>query len=213
MLGDGLLPVTDPAEVAARLDDPAQAADVLAALTEEQVDVAEFSVGNPSLDEVFLALTGRRPDGEAAGGQPMTTDALPTGDRTHELLAIARAPAARARRCPPSATLAWRAMLKIKHVPFQLFDVTVTPIMFTLLFTYIFGGALAGSPRAVHPVPAARHPGADDRLHHRLHRRRAQHRHPEGALRPLPLAADVAAARRSSARSPATCSATRSPRR
>jgi ABC-2 type transport system permease protein len=44
-------------------------------------------------------------------------------------------------------TLAWRAMLKIKHVPFQLFDVTVTPIMFTLLFTYIFGGALAGTPR------------------------------------------------------------------
>lgn len=42
-------------------------------------------------------------------------------------------------------TLAWRAMLKIKHVPFQLFDVTVTPIMFTLLFTYMFGGALAGS--------------------------------------------------------------------
>jgi ABC-2 type transport system permease protein len=44
-------------------------------------------------------------------------------------------------------TLAWRAMLKIKHVPFQLFDVTITPIMFTLLFTYMFGGALAGSPR------------------------------------------------------------------
>jgi ABC-2 type transport system permease protein len=44
-------------------------------------------------------------------------------------------------------THTWRALLKIKHVPFQLFDVTVTPIMFTLLFTYIFGGALAGSPR------------------------------------------------------------------
>jgi ABC-2 type transport system permease protein len=44
-------------------------------------------------------------------------------------------------------TLAWRAMLKIKHVPFQLFDVTITPIMFTLLFTYVFGGALAGSTR------------------------------------------------------------------
>src|SRR5262245_25268576 len=59
----------------------------------------------------------------------------------------------RARPKPASAlaatgTLAWRAMLKIKHVPFQLFDVTITPIMFTLLFTYIFGGALAGSPRA-----------------------------------------------------------------
>ncbi len=59
--------------------------------------------------------------------------------------------ALRERPTPPSAisaviTLAWRAMLKIKHVPFQLFDVTVTPIMFTLLFTYMFGGALAGSP-------------------------------------------------------------------
>jgi len=39
-------------------------------------------------------------------------------------------------------TLAWRAMLKIKHVPFQLFDVTVMPIMFTLLFTAMFSGAL-----------------------------------------------------------------------
>ncbi len=44
-------------------------------------------------------------------------------------------------------TLGWRAMLKIKHVPFQLFDVTAFPIMFTLLFTYLFGGALEGSPR------------------------------------------------------------------
>jgi ABC-2 type transport system permease protein len=54
---------------------------------------------------------------------------------------------------PPSAlsaslTLGWRALLKIKHVPFQLFDVTVFPIMMTVLFTYLFGGALAGSPAA-----------------------------------------------------------------
>lgn len=41
----------------------------------------------------------------------------------------------------------WRAMLKIKHVPFQLFDVTVMPIMFTLLFTFIFGGAIKGTPQ------------------------------------------------------------------
>ena len=45
-------------------------------------------------------------------------------------------------------TLAWRAMLKIKHVPFQLFDVLVFPIMSTFMFTYLFGGALAGSTRA-----------------------------------------------------------------
>lgn len=44
-------------------------------------------------------------------------------------------------------THAWRAVLKIKHVPFQLFDVTVMPVMFTFLFTFLFGGALAGSTR------------------------------------------------------------------
>jgi ABC-2 type transport system permease protein len=49
----------------------------------------------------------------------------------------------------PSAalTFAWRGILKIKHVPEQLFDVTLTPILFTVMFTYLFGGALAGSPR------------------------------------------------------------------
>jgi ABC-2 type transport system permease protein len=46
-----------------------------------------------------------------------------------------------------SITFAWRAMLKIKHVPMQLFDVTAFPIMFVLLYTYLFGGALAGSPQ------------------------------------------------------------------
>jgi ABC-2 type transport system permease protein len=75
----------------------------------------------------------------------MTTSLLTTNDR-NQVLGV------RARPRPASAlsavaTLGWRAMLKIKHVPFQLFDVTVMPIMFTLLFTYIFGGALAGSPR------------------------------------------------------------------
>jgi ABC-2 type transport system permease protein len=76
----------------------------------------------------------------------MSTGAMDSVGDVHGVLAAGPTPA------PPSAlsavlTLAWRAMLKIKHVPFQLFDVIITPIMFTLLFTYIFGGALAGTPR------------------------------------------------------------------
>ena len=39
----------------------------------------------------------------------------------------------------------WRGMLKVKHVPEQLLDVTITPVMFVLMFTYLFGGAIAGS--------------------------------------------------------------------
>jgi ABC-2 type transport system ATP-binding protein len=65
VLGDGVLPATEPTEVTARLENLAQAADVLAALTASRVDVAGFSVGNPSLDEVFLALTGRPAEGSA----------------------------------------------------------------------------------------------------------------------------------------------------
>jgi ABC-2 type transport system permease protein len=45
-----------------------------------------------------------------------------------------------------SLTFAWRAMLKIKHVPEQLGDVIGIPLVFTVIFTYLFGGALAGSP-------------------------------------------------------------------
>ncbi|WP_327718193.1 ABC transporter permease [Streptomyces sp. NBC_00490] len=46
-----------------------------------------------------------------------------------------------------SLTFGWRAILKIKHVPEQLFDVTAFPIMMVLMYTYLFGGALAGSPK------------------------------------------------------------------
>jgi ABC-2 type transport system permease protein len=42
-------------------------------------------------------------------------------------------------------TFGWRAMLKVKHVPEQLIDVTITPVMFVVMFTYLFGGAIAGS--------------------------------------------------------------------
>jgi ABC-2 type transport system ATP-binding protein len=59
VLGNGVLPVSEPAELAARLENAAQATTVLSALTECGIEVAEFSVGHPSLDEVFLALTGR----------------------------------------------------------------------------------------------------------------------------------------------------------
>jgi ABC-2 type transport system ATP-binding protein len=58
VLGDGIVPGSDPMSVTARLANTGQAAAVLAALSQDSVDLAEFSVGNPSLDEVFFALTG-----------------------------------------------------------------------------------------------------------------------------------------------------------
>jgi ABC-2 type transport system permease protein len=68
----------------------------------------------------------------------LTGDAVPTA-----LTSRARPP--RASAWSASLTFAWRALLKIKHVPEQLGDVLGIPILFTLMFTYLFGGALAGS--------------------------------------------------------------------
>jgi ABC-2 type transport system permease protein len=48
-------------------------------------------------------------------------------------------------RLSAALTFGWRGMLKVKHVPEQLLDVTITPVMFVLMFTYLFGGAVAGS--------------------------------------------------------------------
>lgn len=70
---------------------------------------------------------------------------MPTTARPATLSQVGRPP----RPTPLSNALVfgWRAILKFKHVPEQLFDLVMTPIMFTLLFTFVFGGALAGSPR------------------------------------------------------------------
>jgi len=42
-------------------------------------------------------------------------------------------------------TLAKRSLVKMRRTPEALIDVTFQPIIFLLMFTYIFGGAIAGS--------------------------------------------------------------------
>jgi len=51
-----------------------------------------------------------------------------------------------------SLTMAYRGLLKIKRTPEQLFDVTLQPIIFTLMFTYIFGGAISGDVKSYLPL-------------------------------------------------------------
>jgi ABC-2 type transport system permease protein len=79
----------------------------------------------------------------------MTADDMPVSgtDGALRRLIAQRAPARAAGPVSASITLGWRALLKIKHVPFQLFDVTAFPLMMTVMFTFLFGGALAGSPQ------------------------------------------------------------------
>ncbi len=126
---DGLIsaPITDPQlmpAVVRRLDDAG-------------VAVGELSLRKSSLDEVFFALTGHHTD-----------DIDAEADRLADL----------SRRVAPGtalrniATLAWRNLVQIKHNPMELLDLSIQPIMFVLLFAYVFGPAMAGSVEAYLPV-------------------------------------------------------------
>jgi ABC-2 type transport system permease protein len=51
-----------------------------------------------------------------------------------------------------SLTMAYRGLLKVRRTPEQLFDVTLQPIIFTVMFAYIFGGSIAGSVEDYLPI-------------------------------------------------------------
>ncbi|WGW10805.1 ABC transporter permease [Saxibacter everestensis] len=73
----------------------------------------------------------------------MTTSITPAELRNHVTLATT---------WKNSLTMAGRGLLKIKRTPEQLFDVTLQPIIFTLMFTYIFGGAISGDVASYLPI-------------------------------------------------------------
>ena len=68
----------DPRALSIQLSNPDRAAAALAALAERGIGVSDFSLGQPSLDEVFFALTGH------AAVEPIPHQDTTTGEtRTH----------------------------------------------------------------------------------------------------------------------------------
>lgn len=43
-------------------------------------------------------------------------------------------------------TLAWRSLVQVRHNPWELGDYSIQPILFLVLFLYVFGGAISGTP-------------------------------------------------------------------
>jgi ABC-2 type transport system ATP-binding protein len=62
VLGVPVAEAGDPAALTARVPDGAPTARALTALEDAGLPLAQFALGQPSLDEVFLALTGRPAD-------------------------------------------------------------------------------------------------------------------------------------------------------
>lgn len=51
-----------------------------------------------------------------------------------------------------SLTMAYRGLMKVRRTPEQLIDVTLQPILFTLMFGYLFGGAISGNVQNYLPL-------------------------------------------------------------
>src|SRR5438552_15176264 len=70
----------------------------------------------------------------------------------------APAPLAPAKRVSPAhalqqtGTLVWSKLVQIKHNPMSLVDLSIQPIMFVLLFAYVFGPPMAGSVSNYLPI-------------------------------------------------------------
>ena len=64
-----------------------------------------------------------------------------------------------------SLVIAGRNLIHIKRMPEMLMDVTVQPVMFVLLFAFVFGGSISvPAPARLPRVAAARDHGADDHV-------------------------------------------------
>ena len=64
-LGEEIHRESDPTALSARVDDPALVSNALTDLTGAGIELTDFSLGQPSLDEVFLELTGHPAESEA----------------------------------------------------------------------------------------------------------------------------------------------------
>jgi ABC-2 type transport system ATP-binding protein len=67
VLPDSLLAQTEPAKLAVKVTDAAAATEVLTALTQAKIQFSDFTLGTPSLDDVFFALTGHSAEDATAG--------------------------------------------------------------------------------------------------------------------------------------------------
>ena len=94
---------------------------------------------------------GRRLRQHDRPGAGVTLDRTVAGPPAADLPAAPPPPSRRttpAQWASQSLTMAWRSLVQIKHNPSELLDLSIQPIMFVLLFTFVFGGAIGGSTDA-----------------------------------------------------------------
>jgi ABC-2 type transport system ATP-binding protein len=82
LVGEDPVPSPESRRLSVPLERSEQAVDVLVALREKGIGIESLTVQKPSLDEVFLALTGHAADSDTADSDTADTDDSDTDDST-----------------------------------------------------------------------------------------------------------------------------------
>ena len=123
-----------------------------AGLRRAQIAVSDIGLRLPTLDDVFLQLTGAPPSEDGGGPSPPTPRRPGAGRRrrTHQRLAgllRLRPPPLQAVRSAitDTAVVTGRNLRHFIRQPDLLTFSTIQPVIFVLLFVYVFGGAVSRS--------------------------------------------------------------------
>ncbi|MEA2159063.1 MAG: type transport system ATP-binding protein, partial [Solirubrobacteraceae bacterium] len=134
--------------------------DAAAALRHAHIDGTNLGLRGPTLDDVFLQLTGAPASENGDQSRSSTTAALGTGEPARPVPGPQREPHRPARTLrqlhvpSPAETRSALSDMRVvtgrnlRHFirqPQLLIFSTIQPIMFVLLFAYVFGGAVKGS--------------------------------------------------------------------
>jgi ABC transporter DrrB family efflux protein len=116
-----------------------------AELRHADIAVSDLGLRRPTLDDVFLQLTGA-PASEDGGPPAPPAAAEPTGEQVRPSLRPHPPSAADVRLAiTDAAVVTGRNLRHFIRQPQLLIFSTIQPIMFVLLFVYVFGGAVSGS--------------------------------------------------------------------
>lgn len=123
------------------VNDASQSYEHLNTLEKKGFKVNSFSLSKPNLEEVFLALTGNHHTIE----EQEHDDEIEVRNKSVRRIVDKNHTPMHTSAIKDSMMLGWRSLLKIKHIPEEFIDVIISPAMFTFLFSFMLGGALAGS--------------------------------------------------------------------
>jgi len=123
-----------------------------AGLRRAQIGVSDIGLRRPTLDDVFLQLTGAPPGQDGGGPSPRTRRRPrprpgPDGPAPRRPVLRLRLPPPRAVRpaITDGAVVTGRNLRHVIRQPDLLVFSTIQPVIFVLLFVYVFGGAIGGA--------------------------------------------------------------------